>query len=135
MIKNKKGSIANRRKPHVLIIDDNVILIDVIRVYFRGDYKITAFSGNNCYDSTIEYIEGIKNKPHVAIVDLLLHNGKNGIDLTRELSNSGVNNIIFFTGCSENDQLYISAKNTGHEIINKPIDLKVLKEEIDKYIV
>lgn len=128
-MKNKKSKTLYRK---LLLIDDNIIFANVMELYFKDYYKVINFSGPDCYNDCLSHIRKTKKTPSIAIVDIFLGNGKSGVDLAEELLTSGVNNIIFLTGCNANDPLYIETKKMGYKIIDKPVSLKTLKNEIDE---
>jgi len=118
-------------KKLLLIVDDDSLIVDTLKMYMDDAYEVKTFGGRKCFYAAQEYIEKKGRIPDVALVDLALGNGSTGIDLGNMLKKVGVKKVVFFSGCHEVDSLIVEAKKIGDKIIEKPARYSEIKESLD----
>ncbi len=118
-------------KYSILIVDDEEGIRHGLKNLFQKKGFITYESGD--YDTALATIE--KRFIDVAIIDIRLKNGKNGIDLLRKLKKIEPDLIeIIITGYGSIDTAVTSMKEGASDYIVKPIDNKKLLDVVNKNI-
>jgi DNA-binding NtrC family response regulator len=118
-------------KINILIVDNDALIIKVLADFLSKDSRfnvLTALNGK----AAIEIVE--KHKVELVISDLKMPE-MNGIELLSTLRKDLPEiKAIILTGHSDIDS-YIETMELGaFEYLNKPVDLHLLKEVIDKLL-
>lgn len=117
---------ADERK-HVLVIDDDPIMLRVIKDYLHEDYEVaSARSGKTAY----KYLE--KKSTDLILLDYEMpeENGPQVFQKLRQIPNSENVPIVFLTGVSDRERIssVISLKPAGYVL--KPVDRQVLQKAV-----
>ena len=118
-------------KINILIVDNEEVMVKVLADFLSKDSRfniLTALNGKNA----LEIVK--KHKIHLLITDLQMPE-MNGIELLTTLRKDipEIKSIIL-TGHSDIDS-YIETMELGaHEYLNKPVDLPLLKDVINKLL-
>lgn len=117
-------------KIKLLVVDDNINLVEMIKEYFKNNNSIdvvyTAYDG----DEAIKLIEKEKDNFDVMILDLIMPK-KDGMYVLEEMKNRGINkNVIVATSYNANEVIRkVSEMNVNYFIL-KPFDLNDLEKRI-----
>jgi YesN/AraC family two-component response regulator len=111
----------------ILIVDDEVDILRVIRKYLQGDYNIlTAVEGRGA----LEIFK--KEKPTVMVTDIRMP-GMDGIELIRRVREmSREVEIIAITGHGDVQLSHESLRVGASDCLLKPIDVSMLEDSIDR---
>ncbi len=120
------------RENKILIIDDsetNLVLLEAI-LEDEGFEVQTAFSAREA--------EGLlkDNIPDVILLDLLMPN-ENGFDLLKKLKQNTVLNeipVIIVTAFANDENRFIAKDLGAEDVIEKPIDIPVFVEKVQKVL-
>jgi DNA-binding NtrC family response regulator len=113
----------------VLIVDDE----EGIRHGLRNFFQRQGFAVLEAGDFTSALTAAEKRLVDVAIIDIRLKNGKDGIDLLRELQRIEPDLVqIIVTGYGSIDSAVLSMKEGAADYILKPIDNKKLFDSVKK---
>lgn len=117
----------NNEKPTILIIEDNLHMLDYLKMTLSDEYNIT-FANN-----TIDGIEkAIKLNPDIIISDILMP-GSDGIELVKTIKNNIETShipIIILTALSSLEYKIKGLEAGADAYINKPFNIKQLKAQI-----
>jgi DNA-binding LytR/AlgR family response regulator len=119
----------------VLIVEDDLLIAEHLKALLEkeGGYNISIAAS---YEETFVQLE--KQKPCLALLDVNLSNGKNGIDIARQITKSGIA-FIYITAQSEEPVVtkIIETKPLGY--ILKPFSsiqvttaVKIALQQIEK---
>jgi two-component system response regulator (stage 0 sporulation protein A) len=125
---NRKGK--QMKKIKVLMIDDNVDLVKMIKEYFSSHANIEI--AYEAYDGEIgiKLIESKKDECDVIILDLIMPK-KDGIYILDEMRKRGINkNIIVATSYSAAETIRKVSDYGVNYFILKPFDLSDLEQRI-----
>ena len=114
----------------LLIIDDEDILLEILKPYFeRKGYEVfTAERG----DAGLTLLK--EHDPDLMLLDLHMQIGIQGIDILKEaLKFKPGLRIVVFTGFGRDEDIVRECINLGAKtVVRKPSSLNVLKEALDK---
>ncbi len=114
-------------RKHILVIDDDPIMLRVIKDYLHEDYEVaSARSGKTAY----KYLE--KKSTDLILLDYEMpeENGLQVFQKLRQMPNSENVPIVFLTGVSDRERIssVISLKPAGYVL--KPVDRQVLQKAV-----
>ncbi len=117
-------------KTKLLVVDDNVAMVELIREYFRESSKIevtlTAYDG----EEALEKIFGEEDNYDVIILDLIMPK-KDGLSVLEEIKKSKKHkNIIVLTSYNEQDTIRKVGEYGVKYFILKPFDFKDFEKKI-----
>jgi two-component system cell cycle sensor histidine kinase/response regulator CckA len=115
-------------KTKILIVEDNPIVAEDLKTRcVKLGYIITAiaYSGKEAVDS----IE--TDKPHLALMDIRLGDGMNGIDTASILKNQHNISVIYLTAHADDDTISRAKTTEPYGYIVKPFDDDELKSTIE----
>lgn len=118
-------------KINILIVDNEVLVIKVLADFLSKDSRFNVLTALNGKEA-LEIVK--KHKIELVITDLKMP-VMNGIELLSTLQKDTPEiKAIILTGHSDIDS-YIETMDLGaYEYLNKPVDLHLLKEVIDKLL-
>ncbi|MCM1179431.1 MAG: response regulator [Clostridium sp.] len=127
---NKMVKPKNERK-HILVVDDNSLMLKVIKEHLRNEYDVaTALNGK----VALRFLE--KKKTDLILLDYEMpgEDGPTILGKLREIDSVKDVPVIFLTGISEKDKIRkaLSMKPQGYLL--KPIEREALLEAIHKYL-
>jgi DNA-binding response OmpR family regulator len=103
----------------IIVVEDKAIIALDIKTYLTNNgYKNTSFFLNG--DTALKFIS--KNKPDLALIDVILHSNANGIDIARELKKLSVP-FIFVSAFSNPYQYKEALDLKPSAVFIKPINL------------
>ena len=115
-------------KNKILIVDDNVTLLESLKLYFleKGYSVFTSTYGK----SALENIK--RNKPDIGIIDIRLPD-ISGLDVLKEgLNISPYTKFVTITAFQDMETTVKAIKLGAYEYIHKPIDINELNKIVEK---
>ena len=117
-------------KIKVLMIDDNVNLVEMVKDYFENHPKIEIVGSANDGMEGLNIIKGGKLKYDLIVLDLIMPK-KDGIGVLKELKNSNIaSNVIVATSYNAPDTIRKVSEYGVTYYILKPFDLFDLEDRI-----
>ena len=116
-------------KKCVLIYDDDAEILFLCNAILKNDYRVETL--DRC-DNALEDAEVIK--PDIILMDLWIPN-IGGAKATDHLKNHPATStipVILFSANADIKEIAVNLKADGY--LEKPFDINMLKETIDKYI-
>jgi len=116
-------------RSRVLIVDDDEILRSELRDFLEGEQIIEASSG----EGALNLLRRV-NDIGVVILDVMME-GINGLDVLTEIKkNNPKLVVIIVTGSSSKNIAIEALKNRADDYIEKPIDVKKLKDIVGRFL-
>ena len=125
-----EGEATTARK-HILVIDDDPLMLKVIKDYLHDDYEVaTAKSGAVAY----KFLE--KRHTDLILLDYEMPEEKGPDVLTKIRKISGKERVpvIFLTGVKDKERLMEIVKVKPQGFLNKPIERGAMYEMIKKVL-
>lgn len=117
-------------KIKVLMIDDNVNLVEMVKDYFEEHSKIEIVGSANDGEEGLKIIKEGKLKYDLIILDLIMPK-KDGLGVLKELKNSNIiSNVIVATSYNAPDTIRKVSEYGANYYILKPFELSDLEEKI-----
>lgn len=117
-------------KIKVLMIDDNVNLVEMVKNYFEEHSKIEIVGSANDGEEGLKIIKEGKLKYDLIILDLIMPK-KDGLGVLKELKNSNIiSNVIVATSYNAPDTIRKVSEYGANYYILKPFELSDLEEKI-----
>ncbi len=117
-------------KIRLLVIDDNISLVDMIKEYFSKNENIEVTKEAYDGEQGIELIQNEKDNYDVIILDLIMPK-KDGIYVLEEMKTRGINkNVIVATSYNANETIRKVSELGVSYFILKPFDLTDLEKRI-----
>ncbi len=113
----------------VLIFDDDTEILFLCNAVLKNDYRV--ITSNRC-DHVIDEVGNIK--PDLILMDLWIPNigGAKATEILKETNTTAHVPIILFSANADIKDIALSVKANGY--LEKPFDIKKLKETIEQYI-
>ena len=117
-------------KIKILMIDDNINLIEMVKEYFRNNSKIEVVLSSNNGQDGLNMIIDREKEYDLIILDLIMP-GKDGIYVLKELKRRNlVKNIIVATSYNASDTIREVSELGVNYYILKPFELTDLEDKI-----
>lgn len=114
----------------VLIIDDNVSLIQMVKEYFKDSSKIKVVLESYDGKDGIEVIDSKKDEYDVIVLDLIMPK-KDGMYVLKEMRSRGIDKkVIVATSYNAGEVIREVAEYGVNYLIPKPFDLEDLEKRI-----
>lgn len=114
----------------VLIIDDNVSLIQMVKEYFKDSSKIKVVLESYDGKDGIEVIDSKKDEYDVIVLDLIMPK-KDGMYILKEMRSRGIDKkVIVATSYNAGEVIREVAEYGVNYLILKPFDLEDLEKRI-----
>lgn len=116
------------RKTRILIVEDNPIVAEDLKtklIHLGYEITETAYSGEEALAS----VEKIR--PDIALMDIRLGEGMNGIDTAFKLKENHALSVIYLTAHADNDTISKAKVTEPYGYIVKPFDETELKSIIE----
>lgn len=112
----------------LLIIDDEITIIETIRVYFEDKGFIVA-GAQNC----TEAYDAIREKPDIILLDILMP-GTDGIHFCRQVREEVLCPILFLSARTEEESKIKGLSSGGDDYITKPFSMPELYARVMAHI-
>lgn len=115
-------------KTKLLIVEDNPIVAEDLKtklIHLGYDITATAYSGEQALES-VEH-----QKPDIALMDIRLGDGMNGIDTALKLKRLHAVSVIYLTAHADDDTISQAKFTEPYGYIVKPFDDKEIKSVIE----
>ena len=130
IIKKSKGDKNKMERINVLMIDDNINLIGMVREYFKNSKNINICLEAHDGAEGIEVISNNLDAFDVIVLDLIMPN-KDGIYVLNEMKKRGINkNVIVATSYNAPDVIREVSEHGVNYYILKPFALDDLEKRI-----
>ena len=121
-----EGSI----RKHVLVVDDNPIVLKLIRAYLQDDYKVSVVNSGKI---AVEFL--LKYKPDVILLDYMmpLYNGAAVLKMIQSKEETKNIPVFFLTGKTDRETVEecIALRPAGY--IVKPVAKNALFDKLQKF--
>lgn len=121
-----EGSI----RKHVLVVDDNPIVLKLIRAYLQDDYKISVVNSGKI---AVEFL--LKYKPDLILLDYMmpLYNGAAVLKMIQSKEETKNIPVFFLTGKTDRETVEecIALRPAGY--IVKPVAKNALLDKLQKF--
>lgn len=115
---------------NILMIDDNVNLIKMVKEYFEENNNINIILEAHDGEEGIKVLEDNKDKVDLILLDLIMPN-KDGIYVLNEMKNRGINKkVIVATSYNAAEVIREVSEYGVSYYILKPFDLSILEKRI-----
>lgn len=120
----------NRRK-HVLVIDDDPLMLKLIKEYLHDDYDVaTAISGKIAY----KFLESRKTDMILLDYEMPVENGPQVMEKLRENPELASVPILFLTGTTDAEKVKDALSHKPQGYMLKPIDQEKLVNNVKKFL-
>jgi two-component system OmpR family response regulator len=121
------GRVADpMRAPRVLIVEDDAILAEALRVGLaQVGYEVTVVGDGTAFGDLVARV-----RPDLALLDVSLPSGPNGFDLARELRARCDASIVFVTAADNLEDRLAGFEVGGDDYVQKPFALAELLARI-----
>ncbi len=114
----------------LLVVDDNRTLNDTLVGFFKDQYPSRQIVGATTVAGAIQHLD--EHHPRVVILDHYLPD-RSGLEFLAEVSERyPKTKVIFLTGCTNQEMIISSICRGAMDYLCKPVDLKKLKEVVEK---
>jgi signal transduction histidine kinase len=120
-------------KQTLLIVDDAVENIDIVKSLFKGKYKIKVATNGK---KALQLIEKSKNKPDLILLDVVMPE-MNGFETIKELKkhdNTKTIPVIFLTSEKEPDSMVQAFSLGAVDYVGKPFNIDELKSRVNSHL-
>lgn len=118
------------KKTRVLMIDDNIELVGMIKEYFKGHANIEVVYTAHDGEEGLQIIEGKQNDYDVILLDLIMPK-KDGIAVLEEVAVKGIDKkVIVLTSYNAQDMIRKVSEFGINYFILKPFELSDLEKRI-----
>ena len=102
-------------KIHVLLVDDDVELLNLLRVYLAGDgFRVsTAYEGESAVRTVLTA------PPDIAVVDVMMP-GFSGIEVLRRIRSSGSTPVLMLTARGDDESRILGLELGADDYVAKP---------------
>lgn len=124
--------VANEgsKRKHILIVDDNPIVLKLIRAYLQDDYKVSVVNSGKI---AVEFLT--KYKPDLILLDYMmpLYNGATVLKIIQSKAETKDIPVFFLTGKTDRETVEecIALRPAGYII--KPVAKSALLDKLQKY--
>lgn len=123
------ASDSSSRK-HILVVDDNPIVLKLIRAYLQDDYKVSVVNSGKI---AVEFL--LKYKPDLILLDYMmpLYTGVTVLKIIRSKPDTQDIPVFFLTGKTDLETVSECLALHPAGYIVKPVAKNALLEKIKKY--
>ena len=117
-------------RKHVLVVDDNPIVLKLIRAYLQDDYKVSVVNSGKI---AVEFL--LKYKPDLILLDYMmpLYTGVTVLKIIRSKPDTQDIPVFFLTGKTDLETVSECLALHPAGYIVKPVAKNALLEKIKKY--
>ncbi len=130
-------SLNSKKKPTLLLVDDDAIIADSLEYVLSEEYEVERASDR---PSSFALIDNMTDSPTLALVDLGLppntHRPDEGLAVIRKISQMHPSTRVLVLSGQDNKQHVFQAKEDGAvDFISKPCDIAEIKVRLKKQII
>lgn len=120
----------NDKKIKVLMIDDNINLVEMVKEYFSEHQRIKVVKSFYNGDDAVEYMINNKGEFDIVLLDLVMPK-KDGLGVLEDMKKNNINNpVIIQTSFNADETIARVSKYNPKHFILKPMDLSDLENKI-----
>ena len=127
----REGSAADRRRPRILLVDDDPVVRRIVLELLNTRYTIISVS------TGVQFPELLKrHRPDLVILDVMLP-WINGFELCRIIKTEGEGKdlpVLFLTGCKEKEDILMGKEVGASGYLTKPFYAKDLYQEVERLL-
>jgi len=120
--------VIEKREKRIMIVDDEIPILDMLKDFFTiTDYEVLAF------DSPKEALKSFMETPFPIVLTDLNMPEMHGLELIRQMKKITSDiKIIVLTGYGEKEEIVEALRLGVSDFIDKPIELKAIKDAVEK---
>jgi DNA-binding response OmpR family regulator len=118
-------------KPKLLIVEDDYESQSFLRIFFRNDYDATIVESETDFREVIN-----KKKYDLILMDIALPNGKDGIELTKEIKSNPATSktpVVCLTAHAFLKDKARAMEAGADYFLTKPVENKILRNVIKQF--
>jgi CheY-like chemotaxis protein len=121
----QRGAIVARK--HILIVDDDVDMLKVLKVFLQDDYQVTIVDSGK---QALEYM--LKHTPDLILLDYMmpLFDGPHVLEILRKREESKNVPVLFLTSVTERDKILQCLALNPQGYLVKPISREELLQRV-----
>ena len=118
-------------KKHVLVVDDDLVALKVVKGYLEKDFKVTCVKSGA---QALKFLE--KQFPDIILLDCYMPemDGPTTLNKIRIMDRGGTVPVVFLTGNSEKDMVMRSLSLHPSGFLLKPVNQKELIEKLSELV-
>ena len=131
MLKKLEEVKKSEMKKHVLVVDDDPMMLKVVKTYFGEDYSVaTAVSGK----IALKFLESRKTNMILLDYEMPEENGVEVLKKIRENESLADIPVVFLTGVTDKAKLLDAISMKPQGFLLKPVDKEKLLGTVEKFI-
>ncbi|MBO7357219.1 MAG: response regulator [Lachnospiraceae bacterium] len=114
-------------RKHILIVDDDVDMLKVLKVFLQDDYQVTIVDSGK---QALEYM--LKHTPDLILLDYMmpLFDGPHVLEILRKREESKDVPVLFLTSVTERDKILQCLALNPQGYLVKPISREELLQRV-----
>ena len=114
-------------RKHILIVDDDVDMLKVLKVFLQDDYQVTLVDSGK---QALEYM--LKHTPDLILLDYMmpLFDGPHVLEILRKREESKDVPVLFLTSVTERDKILQCLALNPQGYLVKPISREELLQRV-----
>ncbi len=114
-------------RKHILIVDDDVDMLKVLKVFLQDDYQVTIVDSGK---QALEYM--LKHTPDLILLDYMmpLFDGPHVLEILRKREESKNVPVLFLTSVTERDKILQCLALNPQGYLVKPISREELLQRV-----
>lgn len=116
-------------KKHILIIDDDVNMLKLLRMFLSDDYQVTIVDSGK---QALEFI--VRHTPDLILLDYMmpLFDGPHILEIIRKREETKAVPVLFLTSVTEKDKILECLAHNPQGYLIKPISREELLQRVDE---
>lgn len=116
-------------RKHILIIDDDVNMLKLLRMFLSDDYQVTIVDSGK---QALEFI--VKHTPDLILLDYMmpLFDGPHLLEIIRKREETRAVPVLFLTSVTEKDKILECLAHNPQGYLIKPISREELLQRVDE---
>lgn len=116
-------------RKHILIVDDDVNMLKLLRMFLVDDYQVTIVDSGK---KALEFI--LKRKPDLILLDYMmpLFDGPHVLEILRKRDETKNVPVLFLTSVTERDKIIQCLAHNPQGYLVKPISKDELLQRVDE---
>lgn len=124
------GMLSNN-KPSILVVDDDRVALEIMKIYLEDSYTVTAVSGGRL---ALQYLA--KHPVDLILLDYMMP-GMDGPTVFQQIRSEFPKKhlpIVFLTGVAEKELVIKGLELHPEDYLLKPVDQDVLLDRVSKIL-